>query len=731
MVTALVPVTAGEEPQAPAHGTNDGVEAQSRGYQPETEPEFSDDVDYALNGVEPVAPSPSDAVPLTAESSNGQTEEDWEMAQRDTVDNMLGAVARVINGVGSEKPEEDERKESSGKDSGEEDADASSSRRRQRGVNEDDTDATHNPGSGSEVGIRMGEVPHVVAYHEHVIHGSQGSLVIGAADVALPGVGITTVSRSAFLSRRDYNPMDTVDLSDPVVGGFFDEIAAPFHAVARAAGRFEDRIVHAMKNAVEGIDSTTFSGRLMPGQRLRAGQNLWSRNKRALLLFQTNGNLSWWAASPDANGDAVQNPPPWNMWQAWITGKGGTDLLMQTDGNLVVLNRAGQPVWYTGTPGHPGGFLIIGDDGELALADSQGLYWALGTSGFKKAPGTPWYRGKQSPLASVVETMKSVANTAAALTPVGLVSHILHGERIDHALVGAFKDNLSAVKSLAPYAQTVASFVPGLGTGVAGAIAGAAALAEGRPITEAMVDAVKGAVPGGALGQMAFETAKKVAAGGNFVKSSLESARNLVPEAARPAFDIGLAVFHGKNLQDAVKAGAVSALSSVAEKAGSSALSSLAHQTLVSNVANAAKSLVSNAAGTSGKMLGMAVNVPGATANALASYGSAVEALKKIALAKSAVNEGQALVQRLAGRTPTAAEQAIITKARAGALVSNAAIDSIKKLNASAASGDSRATAKLAILKIAKTAMNEGAGQHGHFVTDTGQILKGSFAPVA
>jgi hypothetical protein len=571
MVTALVPVT-GADTQAPSHGAADHPapsDPQARGYRPETEPEFSDDVDYALNGVHPAhagslpgEPSPADAIPTTAESFNGQDEEDWEMSQRDAVDNMLG----------SEHPGRDATSETGGKDSGEEDAGASMQRRRSRGVNEDDLDETHNPGSGSEVGyvIGMREVPRVVAYHEHVIQGAYGSLVIGAADVAIPGRGIRTVSRSAFLSRRDYDPMDTVDLSgdEHMVGGFFDFVAAPFKAVAHAA----TAAVHAVEHA------------------------------------------------------ASSNP--------------------------------------------------------------------------------------------ITKAVATLAHDTVALTPFGMVEHVLKGERIDHALVNTFKDKVKAVRDIAPYAQTVVSFVPGLGTGVAGAIAGAAAIAEGKPISAAMIAAVKGSVPGGALGQTAFDIGTKLATGGNLVKASLEAARARLPEAARPAFDIGLAVAQGKKLQDALKTGSVSAIKS------------LAHQTLVANVADAAKNLVKSTA-TGGKMLGLSVNVPGVTPHALAAFGSASAALKKISEARAAVNEGETLLKRLsdAHRAPTPAEKAILLRANAGKTVHKAALDNIATLAAAAKNGDPKAKAKVAILNIAKNAIEKGSGQHGHFVTDTGQILKGNFAP--
>ena len=40
---------------------------------------------------------------------------------------------------------------------------------------------------------------------------------------------------------------------------------------------------------------------------------------------------------------------------------------MQTDGNLVIYNPAGQAKWNSGTVGNPGAFVILQDDGNLVI----------------------------------------------------------------------------------------------------------------------------------------------------------------------------------------------------------------------------------------------------------------------------------------------------------------------------------------------------------------------------
>ncbi|WP_375477036.1 glycoside hydrolase family 30 beta sandwich domain-containing protein [uncultured Jatrophihabitans sp.] len=57
----------------------------------------------------------------------------------------------------------------------------------------------------------------------------------------------------------------------------------------------------------------------------------------------------------------------------WSTGHGGDDLVLQTDGNVVEYS-GGSSVWASDTVGSGGVWLVVGDDGKLALYDSAGNY---------------------------------------------------------------------------------------------------------------------------------------------------------------------------------------------------------------------------------------------------------------------------------------------------------------------------------------------------------------------
>ncbi len=155
-------------------------------------------------------------------------------------------------------------------------------------------------------------------------------------------------------------------------------------------------------------------------------------------------------------------------------------------------------------------------------------------------------------VSSVVDVVEDVSGIVidAATAPAKLALAIASGQRIDKALLDAAKNQLKIIKEAAPYAQAVIAVVPGVGTGVSAAISAGAAIAEGKPIDEIVKDAVRGAIPGGAIAAAGFDAALKVAAGGNVLESTLSVAREALPsDAAKKAFDIGLAVATGENVQ--------------------------------------------------------------------------------------------------------------------------------------------------------------------------------------
>lgn len=89
--------------------------------------------------------------------------------------------------------------------------------------------------------------------------------------------------------------------------------------------------------------------------------------------------------------------------------------------------------------------------------------------------------------------------------PLDAAVKVLRGERLDRIAVQQFQQAIKSARTLAPYVQTVLATVPGLGTGLSGALGASLALAQGLPITEVVLAAVRGSIPGGALAQAAFD----------------------------------------------------------------------------------------------------------------------------------------------------------------------------------------------------------------------------------
>jgi hypothetical protein len=329
----------------------------------------------------------------------------------------------------------------------------------------------------------------------------------------------------------------------------------------------------------------TYSGTLRQGQQLNVGDSLVSPNGRFQLIVQPDRNL-------------VLNDGT-NPLRAWSPG-GTEKAVMQTDGNFVLYRSDGSPSWATDVRGHR---LDLQDDGNLVLYYDEVLSgrgsnrnvaaWSSETNGPRVYEPS---RGLFSKVTSAVGgALAPVAHLVTS--PVSAAVHIAQGDNVLSTLGNHFKDQVKNIKDVAPMAQTVVSFVPGVGAGVNAAIAAGSAIAQGKPIDEALVAGVKNALPGGPLMARAFDAAwtvgKAAATGGNIGEAALTAAREQAIQqfgpAAGPAFDTGLALAHGQNVQQALTSGAVdlakSQLASAASSAVTNALNALSPQ--VKNVATA------------------------------------------------------------------------------------------------------------------------------------------------
>jgi len=185
--------------------------------------------------------------------------------------------------------------------------------------------------------------------------------------------------------------------------------------------------------------------------------------------------------------------------------------------------------------------------------------------------------------------LKGVYNLTAN-APFQAATDIARGKNLNTVALNAVKRNVSAVRDVAPYAQTVIAIVPGVGTSISAGLGAGLALASGQPITEAIAAGVRGAIPGGALAKAAFDVGKaaiegksltgvalaalpintqqknvlaiglnaagRMARGERVDKALIAQADGVIrmlPKDVGRALDIGIAVAEGKNLQTIAK----------------------------------------------------------------------------------------------------------------------------------------------------------------------------------
>jgi hypothetical protein len=341
---------------------------------------------------------------------------------------------------------------------------------------------------------------------------------------------------------------------------------------------------------------------LKPGESLVAGQYLQS----------PNGHYRYWVR---VNGAAIEKDGK-VIWGAYRPDIKVAVATMQKDGNYVVYDANNHKLWDSSThnggayPGGPGSYLQLQDDSNLVVYGPKGAVWdasgysmgggflsdvgdafsnSAATAGRVLGAGVNTLGGAVSAVGDLVQDIPiigpafiAVIDIAAA--PLTLALHIAEGERIDQAVMGALSQTISAIQTVAPYVQTVISFIPGIGSGISAAISGGLALMSGMPIDDVLIAAVRGAIPGGPLAAAAFsitaaaiqgkniitagldeaarqlnlppaaisaiDIVSKTAQGENLGQASLEEARKYIPAGpVQQAFDIGVAVAQGKNMQ--------------------------------------------------------------------------------------------------------------------------------------------------------------------------------------
>lgn len=68
------------------------------------------------------------------------------------------------------------------------------------------------------------------------------------------------------------------------------------------------------------------------------------------------------------------------LWSSGTSGRGSDcQAKMQSDGNFVVYTGQNQPVWASGTQGHPGAYVLIQNDGNVVVYLGNQALWSSGT----------------------------------------------------------------------------------------------------------------------------------------------------------------------------------------------------------------------------------------------------------------------------------------------------------------------------------------------------------------
>lgn len=119
---------------------------------------------------------------------------------------------------------------------------------------------------------------------------------------------------------------------------------------------------------------------LHDGQQLTAGQQIVSPDRRYRLTYQVDGNLVIYRSA--------DNLP---VWSSGTYGHTTGRAVMQPDGNFVVYNGGGAPVFHTSTFGNPGAFLRLQNNGSIVIFRSpdQARLWGSPVPSWELNPPTP------------------------------------------------------------------------------------------------------------------------------------------------------------------------------------------------------------------------------------------------------------------------------------------------------------------------------------------------------
>lgn len=183
-----------------------------------------------------------------------------------------------------------------------------------------------------------------------------------------------------------------------------------------------------------------------------------------------------------------------------------------------------------------------------------------------RVPGSRWAKRKTKTIRRKAKNSLTTISRAAGTVPfvgpglkgvfdittgpISMTLAVANGVRIDKAVSRRLKADIRSVKAVAPYAQMVITLVPGVGTAAGAALSAGLALANGQPITAAIMAGVKGAVPGGAAAKMAYDVGLAAARGERVDKIAIAALpiSNDQKKMLRASLDVVVDVARGKRV---------------------------------------------------------------------------------------------------------------------------------------------------------------------------------------
>jgi hypothetical protein len=334
-----------------------------------------------------------------------------------------------------------------------------------------------------------------------------------------------------------------------------------------------------------------------------------------VLTFRTDGNLDL-----TVKGALV--------WRSGTEERNVSRLTMQADGNLAIVDNSNWPVWASDTAGHAGASLQVESGDATVISPTGDVLWSarkdasrhvrrvkkargdsliaqlalnpigivagkntwvgnvIGTAGRQVAAASHDVQDESGKITKALNKIPIVgplfvglydaAFFSSGLGPAIMTEQIVvEGYGVDKVMLAELKKELKDFKAVGPYAQMICSFIPGVGTYIAGAIGCGLALANGEPIGEAILDGVEGALPGGPLAKMACDVAKagieaavehKKITWTSLAQEGISAAASAIalPEAAKDALEGALTcathLMQGQTLDRALVAGVADAL---------------------------------------------------------------------------------------------------------------------------------------------------------------------------